>query len=737
MSLGPAVSCPHQGRRLREAHGHMIAFIREYNTAIANFRPASFDGDLVLLQDAQHVARVGLALLTRKFQWLGQIPWLLVQADTRDGATQCLRQFDEVPVERHHRVSIEFCGRDGALRTLLEQVSEGSEVPDALRLEVRSLCLIPITEEKAEAVHREISHECKRTTSAGIPWHAASLRLQQNLKVATELCSSRRGQLEFDDLWFAYKRVVQTSQTRRGRFRPVRQKRALVSRKVYRIGEQGMVDFSWLTGTRVRDEEKDKTADAVKVHVEYLHAVLADKVIFSIPTLAEGAGDDGMKFIQVIDKPTSHQKFVKHIGNQLEGNLAAGLVLQPLEIWRRRSDQQFSVYCLEPPVLRDALKLAPWFKLRTRLLRWRAQASDADGCLEVLDPEPARRCLDGIALTAPACPLLVVMEQLYAMGWNWGNKRGPHRLEDDVKVLNISKGYSGRKAYFQAVLALPQLFDAGVVEVVRTGSNGYYRLLLTSDKPQEVVPGLPAERYQERLENIAEEGGVQVDVVLEAAPLELFPALQQPVEPIPIQDEEGIVVQPTEDVEVLDVSPDVLRDLLIDADEGGVVAAELGRACDVLAPEEMVVVVAPGDQVNEFPTHVEGVRIARETRVGVYDRLIVKCPRVEHGQCSRRRNCGAMQCRNFGKLEPVAFLALWLRQAQHIATKEEHMMYIPTVQDMHRWLEALEKSLLQVWPRQTEQCSSHTCLVEVISSKTHSGHVQVPSVSHTHSECFF
>ncbi len=68
-----------------------------------------------------------------------------------------------------------------------------------------------------------------------------------------------------------------------------------------------------------------------------------------------------------------------------------------------------------------------------------------------------------------------------------------------------------------------------------------------------------------------------------------------------------------------------------------------------------------------------------EDRPGAYRRLLVVCPL--HEQCSKRRNTGAAQCRNFGHHEPLWFVGAWLRGGQS-RDRGGHRAFVPSLADV-------------------------------------------------------
>ena len=54
--------------------------------------------------------------------------------------------------------------------------------------------------------------------------------------------------------------------------------------------------------------------------------------------------------------------------------------------------------------------------------------------------------------------------------------------------------------------------------------------------------------------------------------------------------------------------------------------------------------------------------------------------------CMKRRNIGSQQCFNFGRWEPVGYLACWHRARDRFPDKASHMEYEPPLKDVEAWL---------------------------------------------------
>ena len=93
------------------------------------------------------------------------------------------------------------------------------------------------------------------------------------------------------------------------------------------------------------------------------------------------------------------------------------------------------------------------------------------------------------------------------------------------------------------------------------------------------------------------------------------------------------------------------------------------------APEDLV---DPGADAplrsRPTPFFLEGQRVSEEFYAGAkqsYHRIRVTC--IRHKNCGRGRNIGELQCRNFGPLEPYAYLGVWLRKGIGQGERGQHV----------------------------------------------------------------
>ena len=147
-------------------------------------------------------------MLKLKFAFCWELPYALARARDADVARRCLDLFDNAPPgERHHRVSTEFCA--GALRADFDHYLATGELRDHLDVALQSLERAPITEERAEGMHKCVHCYLSRARSSKLPWWASTLRLQENLQMVEAFGRKESGRFEFARLWNRWGMVAQ------------------------------------------------------------------------------------------------------------------------------------------------------------------------------------------------------------------------------------------------------------------------------------------------------------------------------------------------------------------------------------------------------------------------------------------------------------------------------------------------------------------------------------------------
>ena len=124
------------------------------------------------------------------------------------------------------------------------------------------------------------------------------------------------------------------------------------------------------------------------------------------------------------------------------------------------------------PIWVNALDLAPFVALETRLRVWQVGPSVVDGCYELTHPTLVTVTLP---LTDASVPTTSVLRELQRLEWRPVRELVLH--EADTAAMYDSRDAHSKKYYFQCLLCLGQILK--VVSPVHSGQpSSYYKLLL-------------------------------------------------------------------------------------------------------------------------------------------------------------------------------------------------------------------------------------------------------------------
>ena len=100
---GQSVHCPNnrKSRRLKTAWAKTQEVAAELRANARTVTLAECEGSQNLLRVVKGMLRKASDLLVRRNKYLGIVPWLLVQADSEEGARACVQQIDAVPLAYH------------------------------------------------------------------------------------------------------------------------------------------------------------------------------------------------------------------------------------------------------------------------------------------------------------------------------------------------------------------------------------------------------------------------------------------------------------------------------------------------------------------------------------------------------------------------------------------------------------------------------------------------------------
>lgn len=103
---GATLECKMKSRRLHEAGPRVQGLAKNMLQKATMMTLTDCGGDEQVLSDAVFVLRKIAGLLVQKFEFLDTVPWLFARADEPQQAEACLQQWESVPQEKHHRVTV-------------------------------------------------------------------------------------------------------------------------------------------------------------------------------------------------------------------------------------------------------------------------------------------------------------------------------------------------------------------------------------------------------------------------------------------------------------------------------------------------------------------------------------------------------------------------------------------------------------------------------------------------------
>ena len=209
-------------------------------------------------------------------------------------AAQFLQSFDTAQ-SPPHRVSVYFAGHGDTLRADMLRHAKGGGMSQRLRAEITAYQLCMLDDTVAEAPHRDISAAASRAPSSQLPWWASSVRLDQNLQLASSACG-RAAILGVWPHWRSAMALPPPSTTKRQwHFFPLRRARRPRGRTrggliegVYRIGRAALGDcqgdFVPILDAFSTDKRKsNKHSVAVSLQQDMMRAWLRMDKVYSLP----------------------------------------------------------------------------------------------------------------------------------------------------------------------------------------------------------------------------------------------------------------------------------------------------------------------------------------------------------------------------------------------------------------------------------------------------------------------
>lgn len=723
---GVEVSCPRKGRRLHEAASHLRMEMQRALEAANSWTADTWQCGAGFHVEAQGCVRLVHAMAQEKFAFLSQLPYLLAQLPLPGVKAEALRQWASAAPEAHHRVTREFMTEGSALRLQIDKMRpDGSGIGEQLRIEIESLRAIPMDDSVAEGPHARAKREQAHARGNRFPWVAASMRLGQNLGDCRDMVGATGADLR--QLWCSWKSIAKVGQ--QGMLQNQRLKTPAFLNKVYRMsflsagrpemlaieddggisaladddgprpaGGQPLLEDRHSVEHRVQQalpgvsqeaacshrRPMEKAKEEVRLMRQWLAAALQPFSYISVPTI----GEEGWlhhQFFQILSLEcrTLHVKtFVPEGEDEGEGLFVVRA--QALERWRaplggpdEGPGLEAEVFIYVEPCSVDILTICGGSRAsRRHWTIWQSQKSDLLGCVALHSPEPMAPRLP---LKHPSTPALTLVDALVAQGFEGVSTKVVHNATSPMTFDN--RGLSGKRPYLKCLLALPELLQAGVVEVHSGMTAAYYELVLHSKGP--VSEKMPATKLRQLL--AAAKGDIVEVALLDApakAPLSVVPML--PLPPPPVGRSAGSAGDSGSSI-AGDDEPEVAgaHEQLAAIGSAAPAAGVLDDNEEVAGDEGGGVLAKPSRPVSILGQTVTYVKGRSDSKWSYNERISVKCRNPDHGQCKKSRSL-VLDLEVFGPRAAEGFLGAWLLQDG--LAKQEHGKYLPSRSEIRAFL---------------------------------------------------
>lgn len=741
---GKPVQCRLTGRRLREAFGkfqEMMDLLRVLRDFAITLHPWIYDVGMGAELNRSIDCLRGVASV--KFAFLDKVPYTIVRCRQRMVAATFLERCDALVAagEQLHRVAARFVHPLSRLRRPFEEWVQQGTMSDTLSLELAKYEWGRLDETPIEAAHRDVNHEVSRARGSKHAFASATIRRQSTIDLVGQVQSAGKAQkAAFLKCWSRWKLLGGKPSPNDSRLAIPRGSELLAMRgsavlqRAYRVGSSSLEDWSALRPLFGEvPYPKVEVSDVQAMLGDYLDKSMQVGSVYSLPhdeadnwealvcAAEPGQALHGVafnivgaelearhlnqRFFHVLDKQPRRKKVVR-----TDEDLATGVcswLVAPLSRWGQGGSAIRELFEEEPPKVQDIAGFEPWPCWRYALRQWSYQGpSDVYGCTSY----------DGGALVSWEAaelldlPLPITLERLAALGWRTGRLANkPHSAAAD-QLLDLSRGFAKRPAYFSCLLELQRLFDEGLQPLHCKQHDAYYRCALQITDKGFLQIGWKVKQY-ERLIELSRNG----------EPLQLLdePALKR--RRVALGDEpvgapmlvDGLVFAPLQ----LEVGP---GDANAHSDEDGASASPVGVFDDFVEEEGSAddeegpvgVLEVPAVPVMPVPDWWNS-ELARIRAAAVpnsfggqpitldycfnassgrrYIRKLIHC--TKHLQCFKNRNTNFDQ--HHGQLEVVGYLGCWLAakdDPRHGGDRVSHMSYRPKVPDVTAFLD--ERGLL-------------------------------------------
>ena len=498
--------CPRNGRRLAEAWTHTKEVVAELRETALDMTPALCEGSQSLCEVVQAMLRTAADQLTRRLKFTGLVPWLFATADSPEGARECLKQMNAVPLPDHDPVT-----RDISIRLLpdLEQRAAGGELTPALRDEVHALQNCSLDESCGEGYHRDTTREKQRAAGASLTHLKRHTRVKGVIRMLKSFHRQHgvAGRRVIGYEMEHYKRILQHDPKRRWRGRQMRT--SAFMKRLYREDEMGDVDWTSIA-QRLPVDRPVPTTEAntrAQLEKEYLAAVLEPLKYYSVEHTVSRTNDDGVAVpvqehtrFQVLGAQhgTSRLKTMHTVQSKDDITKSGSLALHIVRFDRWQDpdapdDPRLIVYPDGADEWVCPTTLADFDSFQNRLTYYRSATNAADHprCIVLADPKEAQ---PRYALTDARYPTLALAWYLRHHGWDPAPRHCEHNalLPEGARGEFDSREAVRMKFYYMVLTQLQRCLPLSGYRVPSQQPIAFYRLLLNG---AETMPDLGNKHY--------------------------------------------------------------------------------------------------------------------------------------------------------------------------------------------------------------------------------------------------
>jgi hypothetical protein len=535
---GRKPKCKRASRRMREARDYFKKLRDAFALKGRTLSLADCKGDKEIWRSMQFCCKTVASKIEVKTGNYGVIPYILSEADTPEGAAECMHQLTVTSPDDLDTFSKQVA--ENHLPALRVRAFGGPVCPKLAAM-VRKVNNIPLSELLGEGYHRKTNLVKKRAPASKEIYIKAKTRQAENHARLLKLFGTGwKGIMKFRRHWYGYKGLLRTDgQRRHGLPRSTKDKRLEWFRKVYRMDDAARIDWAPVV-LQPGVDPKPKPIEDEALVLEFARKLVKKGITISVIQDCPTDADDELRpttvYYEVVDvvhgRSRPHMLPSLYTATHLAATATLALHVQHYAVWNQFTDAELTAF---PDVDVEWLDALEVFRNQERcfsMQKWTVDESTTAGCFEFTNPA-------ALATTIPVldveCPTMVVLAEMHRRGWLPINQRVLH---DSCDHILAGQTYDARKLmehrfYLQCCLAWDRISDVND-KMASAEPQLYYRLLLAG---REVMYGLGNAEYQRLWADLGEplaicDDGEEVYLAL-PPPYPPCPLPLPPVEPDP------------------------------------------------------------------------------------------------------------------------------------------------------------------------------------------------------------